>query len=274
MGDWRERLHIPMSLAEYELLPFDPGWKQEYWDGQLHLTPRLITAVVKLELEPHPVNSAYPLRPVTPEDREQLLAGYLAAFADTVHFLGWKQQKIIEHARQDLDIFFAGKRGAPVLAASQVATARAGATQAERVIGAALINQGHVDSPLLYLLFVLPEYHRQGIGRAMIAAAINQLYADGERILRSQYDLGNHESRAWHNRMGFVEELDLLVHPLLYREVKTELWRHEKLNHLQPAEVEALLRRRDELKAQCEQVEALMDRLEFAALDSRRGIKW
>ena len=84
-------------------------------------------------------------------------------------------------------------------------------TENEYIIGAALIIAQAEETPLLDMLFVRPEWHRKGIATAMVAAALNTLHSSGVRTLASQYVLGNEESRAWHQRFGFVEETDLLL---------------------------------------------------------------
>ena len=32
--------HLPMTVEAYHRLPWKIGWKYEYWDGQVHITPR------------------------------------------------------------------------------------------------------------------------------------------------------------------------------------------------------------------------------------------
>jgi RimJ/RimL family protein N-acetyltransferase len=244
--------HIPMTWEEYKLLPFELGWKQEYWDGQLHLSPRHVSTLVKLTLKPHAVKASCLIRPVTADDCEQLIASYIRAFSDTIHFCDYPPEEIAEHAHRDIHLYFSGRRGHP-LAASRVAVHPAGG---EQIIGAALINAGHQDSPLLFLLFVPPEGQQQGIATAIVSDAINVLYASGERALYSQYHLGNEQSRRWHQRMGFIDEPDVIVFQLYYRRAERELWRREQLGALTEDERHRLTQERDHWKAQLDAIEA------------------
>ena len=258
---------VKMSPEEYHALVFDPGWKQEYRDGHLYLSPRHVRAIGKVRLEAQEVQAPYPLRSVNAEDRESLIDLYLAAFAETVHYFYVEREDVLKHAQQDLDIFFSGQRGAPLLTASRVALHR------DRIIGAALFNEGHLKSPLLYLLFVAPDFRQRGIARAMAQAAMNTLRADGHRFVRSQYDLGNHESRAWHNQMGFVEEPDWQVYRLLAHEAESLVRQHEQQADLPATEIEMLRKKCADLQAKRATLERLIDLFGYDAIDAHLGIK-
>lgn len=258
---------IKMSLEAYRALVFDPGWKQEYMDGYLYLTPRHVRALGKARIETQEVQAPYPLRAVTPADRAALIDLYVTAFADTVHYFYLEHDDVLKHARHDLDIYLSGQRGAPLLEASRVAVHHG------RLIGAALFNEGHVKSPLLYLLYVAPEFREQGLARALAQDAMNALRAAGHRFVRSQYDLGNHESRAWHNRMGFVEEPDWQVYRLLAREADSLLRHHERRADLAAEALEALRQRQAELQQKAETLETIIDLFGYDALDTHMGLK-
>lgn len=259
-----KKYKVKMSWEEYEQLPFDAGWKQEYWDGYLRLSPRHVTAVGKCRITEREVSETVPMREVTPADYDQLLAAYVKAFQPTIHFLYMRHGDIVRQAREDLDNFFSGKRGAPLFACSRVAVAR------QRIVGAALINEGHVESPLLFLLFVAPHYQRRGIGKTLLQAAMNALHAEGHRVLRSQYHLGNHESRVWHNQMGFVEEPEPRVYRLLFQEAESELQWRKRQGNLTKAERQKLTQRRDDLKAKHE---AMITQFGWDYFGWRQGIK-
>ncbi len=258
---------VKMSLDEYHALVFDPGWKQEYMDGYLYLSPRHVRALGKVQLEKQEVTSPYLLRSVTPEDRTALLDLYVEAFADTVHYFHLEVEDVRKHAEQDLDIFLGGKRGAPLLEASRVALSH------NRLLGAALVNEGHLKSPLLYLLFVAPEFQQQGVARALTQTAMNALRSEGHRYLRSQYDLGNHESRAWHTRMGFVAEPDWNVYRLLAREAESLLRQHEQRADLPAAERAALRKNYADLQAKAQTLATMVDLFGYDAIDAHLGLK-
>lgn len=243
--------HLRMSWEEYQRFPRSPGWKCEYWDGQVHLSPRHLTATATLELRPRPVDPRVVLRPVTPADKVCLVTLFVAAFTDTIEYCDWEAAQIEASAGTNVTSFFQGTRGRP-LAASRVA-ADAGRPGAE-LVGAALIIAGADDVPHLDLLFVAPGRQRQGVATALVAAAGNELYRDGARRLRSRYDIGNAASRAWHQRMGFVEEPDLVLARVYLDHARHELERHDRVGHLGPAEQADLL-------AACERWRATVEEL-------------
>jgi RimJ/RimL family protein N-acetyltransferase len=88
------------------------------------------------------------------------------------------------------------------------------------------------NGPLLYLLFVAPQWQRRGLAAAMVSAAINELHELGEKTLTSRYHIGNEQSMAWHQRFGFVEEPDLRRARLYLQQARVELWRLEKIGRL------------------------------------------
>ena len=65
--------HVPMSVEEYELLPFEPGWKCEYYDGQAHFTPRDHPVITTLQIAPRLLNALCPLRPARSTDADELI---------------------------------------------------------------------------------------------------------------------------------------------------------------------------------------------------------
>lgn len=242
---------VPMTREDFDRLPFDLGWKHEYFDGHLHRSPRHVTAIAKLHLNPRPVASALRIRPVTAADRDPLIAGYVDAFSDTIHFCDYSPERIAQAAHQDIDHYFSGRGGRP-LPASRVAVTECG----ECLTGAALITEDQLDSALLRLLFVVPAGQRQGVATAMVSNAINELYASGTRLLRSQYHPGNESSRRWHRTLGFVDEPDVLLLQLYFRHADHELWRRERLGDLGEDERTRLRVERDRWKRRLDALEA------------------
>ena len=88
------------------------------------------------------------------------------------------------------------------------------------------------NGPLLYLLFVAPQWQRRRLATAMASAAINELNELGEKTLTSRYHIGNEQSMAWHQRFGFVEEPDLRRARLYLQQARVELWRREKIGRV------------------------------------------
>ena len=248
-----------MTLDEFHRMPWRLGWKHEYWDGQAQLSPQhisVVTATVKVE--PRPVNVAghpsytppYEVRPVTEADLPQMLPTYFAAFEETIDYCDWDPARIKIAAKANLESFFAGERGQP-LPASQVAVS------ATEIVGAVLIVEKRNGQPLVDLLFVSPQWHRQGVATALGTAALNALYKAGYQCLTSRFMLGNEASRTWHHHFGFVDEPDLFIARAYFSHAQHEVERHKAMDDLTSAAYAALVAERDHWKQQIEQVEAI-----------------
>jgi GNAT superfamily N-acetyltransferase len=199
--------HIIMSLAQFRLLPRDPGWRYEYFDEMAHVTPRARFATVRVGVGPRPLEPPLPLRSVVASDREELLAAYVAAFADSVEYCDVPAEGISRSARENIRDFYAGDRG-EALPSSCVAVDDAAEDPVEVVAGAALVTRAEDGCPLLDMLFVRPRWQRRGLAAALVSWSLRELLAQGEAALRSRYLLGNEPSRAWHQHFGFTLEPD------------------------------------------------------------------
>jgi|SRR5687767_8459737 len=257
---------VPMTVDEYYLLPFEPGWKCEYWDGKAHYSPRYHPVVTTVAVAARDVSADCLLRRPAESDIEALMPVYVSAFGETIEYFGYSQRHIVEAARRDLTNYFTGAHGRPASASClALAPARDGGSESkpdeENFVGAALITLTE-NGPLLYLLFVAPEWHRRGLATAMVSAAINELHEIGEKTLTSKYHIGNEQSMGWHQRFGFLEEPDLRRARLYMRQARVELWRREKLASLTDEE-------RSKLTADVERWEAEVDKLE--RIEKRQG---
>ena len=215
--------HTPMSFAEWELLPYQPGWKYEYWDGCAHITPNHQVAVTTAAVTPRQVKAPCPLRPVRSEDEGLLLALYMEAFADNQAFCDFTEERFVEAARRDLRESFRGHRGA-LLPASRVAVESEAAHAPP--VGAALLSRDSGYGPVLDLIFIRPTWQRRGLATALAATAMNALYEAGEKTVTSCYQLANVASQAWHQGFGFVELPDLRYAQAYRRRAKQALLRH------------------------------------------------
>ena len=94
--------HISMSYEEWDLLPYQPGWKYEYWDGQAHFTPHHQTAVTVVAVTPRHVHVPCEIRRIIPQDESALPAVYMEAFADDQAFRDYTavQEGTCDHAAQ------------------------------------------------------------------------------------------------------------------------------------------------------------------------------
>ena len=59
--------------------------------------------------------------------------------------------------------------------------------------------------PYIALIRVLPEYQRQGAGRALLAFLEDRLRRQGHTVLYSSSQVDEAEPQAWHRHMGFTE---------------------------------------------------------------------
>jgi GNAT superfamily N-acetyltransferase len=217
----------------------EPGWKIEYFGGQAVWTarPTPVTTVLTLRSLP-PVSSPAPLRQMVLSDRAPLKALYAAAFADCIEFCDCDLEYVRRQGEQDLDGFFAGKRGPSIPEASFVACE----PDAECLAGAILVRKGKRGRPVSELLFVAPAWQRKKVGTALMTAAADALNAAGHSELVTSYALGNEASRAFYHRFGFVDFPSGWVAQKYLRCVEHELHRHA------PGELSMTARRR--LKAQ------------------------
>jgi GNAT superfamily N-acetyltransferase len=230
--------HFPLPAEEWERLSRPPGWKYEYFDGCVHISPGYQFAVTTVEVGPRPINTSCPLRPVRTEDEEPLLALYLEAFENDPVYCDYTDEQFRQAAANDLRESFVGRR-APLLAASRVAET---ADSESTVVGAALVSREPEYGPVLDLLFIRPRWQRRGVATALVASTLNGLDQAGERTLTSCYHLANVASQAWHRVFGFLERPDLRNAEVYARYSWHELSRREAAGELAAAE-------RAELKA-------------------------
>ena len=84
---------LPMRFEDWELLPYQPGWKYEYWGGCAHITPNHQTAVTVAPVTPRPVTAPCVIRPVRRDDETPLLAVYLAASGGSGSIVNGRQSR-------------------------------------------------------------------------------------------------------------------------------------------------------------------------------------
>lgn len=243
-----------MTWEEFQLMPMKLGWKHEYWDGQAHISPRWQAVTATCPVQLRPVHTPCTIRPVTKQDEQQLITGYVEAFHDAFDFCDWDLEKIQTAARDDIQDILSEQRGR-FLAASRIAVETPSAADKKNVVGAALITESKGRPPLLDILFIVPRWHRKGIATALVSAVSNALYSSLVKTLESRYFLGNEESRSWHQRFGFTEEPDLLVANTYYRHAQRELRRREMLGDLSEKDQAKLHIERDYWRSQMQALE-------------------
>ena len=87
------------------------------------------------------------------------------------------------------------------------------------VVGVLLLERHFPEAAEIHLMAVHPEHHRQGIGRALVAAAVAQLADDGARFLQVKTLAGSYPSEHYAQTRRFYRAMGFL--PL---EVLPDLW--------------------------------------------------
>jgi GNAT superfamily N-acetyltransferase len=226
--------HIPMSVEDFELMEHPFGWKTEYFSGKAHLTPREHHVRTQLTLTPQAIAVSSQIVPVDPSLKEEMIATFFEAFEDSVEFCDWSLPDIRTHAAKNINNYFQGVRGKP-----HPVSRMALEPNSQQIIGLALFaekktsrtqettqSEEHVE---LDLLLVQPSHQRRGVATQMVASAIDSLYADGVRDLRSGYHICNDRSRDWHRSLGFEEIPDYFYCKLKAALYRDRIWRMEKL---------------------------------------------
>jgi GNAT superfamily N-acetyltransferase len=199
-----ELLHKQMSWEEFENFPRHLGWKHEYYDGALHLSPyEFAIASLRLTISSQHAPITSPLRPIQRGDEQALIKLFEQCFRDIAEYAGWSIRAYKEEARENIHGFFED-RSWSVPKASLVAE------EGGKMIGAALIRRIR-RGPILQPIFVLPQFQRQGIGTGLLRGVVNRLQERGERFLYSRCHLGNPWSMSWHLKNGFEELPNLFV---------------------------------------------------------------
>jgi len=251
--------HTPMSWERFEELPPHPGWKHEYWDGVAHITPGARFAVVRMNVHPRSLRSPLEIRAVNATDESPLVSAYLDAFRDTVEYCDWEEEDIARSALENVRSFFAGGRGEALSSSSGLALDPDSEDTIEAVAGAVLLVRTRDGSPILDMLLVRPRWQRRGLATALLSWCLEELQRRGETILRSRYHLANEPSRAWHQKVGFTEEPDLLLAKLYLRCAAQELRRREKLGELRDEERSGLLSEKESWERRVEELERIAE---------------
>jgi GNAT superfamily N-acetyltransferase len=273
--------HIPISIEEFELMEHPFGWKAEYFDGKAHLTPREHLVRTQMTLAPKKTATAHQIVQVDPLQQERMILAFLEAFEDSVEFCDWSSDLFHTHARKNITNYFQGVRGKPHPVSRMVLEPNSDPLSEglrQRIIGLALFVENRAESCRtalktiettqseerieLDLLLVLPEYQRMGIATEMVAGAIDSLYADGVRNLRSGYHICNDRSRAWHHSLGFKDVPDYFYCRLKAGWYRHEIWRWEKLGQIDSA-MRTLRERLEELRTEKDRWERLVQELEM-----------
>ncbi|HEU4740845.1 MAG TPA: GNAT family N-acetyltransferase [Meiothermus sp.] len=250
---------IPMSVEEYELLPWKRGWKYEY-SGEAWITPREIVEVVTLEIRHQPFVTPYRIEHPRETLHSQIFNGLASAYRDGIEFCDCEPQSfeqaiyamtaqfisLAQSRKHAWVITFPYDGGSRVLAGCYV-----------KDLG---------ERAVLESLFVRPEWQRAGLATALLHHLVNQLASQGKTSLESGYWLGNEASAAWHRAVGFRVLPDLNITRLDRLHVWHELERRERLSLGETEETKALKVELDRLEREIDRLEKIADEEGFAAV--------
>lgn len=223
--EWMPRLEYALTVAEFERLPRNPAYRYEYFDGKLVLTPRVRAYHGLLPLaefaDPAPLPAGVVLRPVREDDLAGLGPVFGAAFDGIQPFGSLDEETLKTAARTCLERTRDGHDGPLVGTASFVAE------EGGRAVGAILVTlvpegdpcewetyswkepapadcvEARRGQPHLTWVFVSPWHKGDGVGTALLGAAVRELQALGFGHLLSTFLAGNESSMLWHWRNGF-----------------------------------------------------------------------
>jgi len=224
---WMPSLTLPLTPEQFRQLPRHPAYRYEYLNGQAFLSPNARHFHALLDLDGQDREQTVPVRRVREEDFGPLAEVFAGAFHRTQPFAGLDDDTLLIAAQESLERTRSGRDGPWIAPASFVAEER------QQLIGAILITLlpgGDLESwdsfywdapppadaierrlgrPHLTWVFVAPLRAGQGVGSALLGAAVRELGALGFSQLVSTFMLGNDSSILWHWRNGFR----LLSHP-------------------------------------------------------------
>ncbi len=202
-----DELRKEMTWEEYFVYPRKLGWKYEYFDGAIHLSPAW-TAVATFGLSisallnrEHysctPGKPAAYIRSLEPLDQDALLALFCECFANAIEYAGSGPSDLVWYAHKTLDRFF-NQPSTRYVNGCRVAVLKG------RIVGCSILAETE-HGATLQPIFVSPIVQRQGIATSLLVGSTKYLAENGIAELRSQCNVGNEASIAWHAHCLFSE---------------------------------------------------------------------
>jgi GNAT superfamily N-acetyltransferase len=227
--EWMPTLKLSISFDEFRQLPRNAAYKYEYFNGHALLTPRPRFYHAQLDLPPLAGRSLagqsgdVKMSPLALDDWQELVAIFSAAFDRQQPFSSLSDNDRDAAARHSLD--FTRNGGDGPLLASACFTARS--AQHGAAVGAILVTllpdvdptewgafhwkqppppdcvERRTGRPHLTWIFVSPLFTGEGVGTALLDAAVRGLLSMGFTKLATTFLAGNESSTLWHWRNGF-----------------------------------------------------------------------
>lgn len=216
-------LKLPLTAEQFRRLPRNAAYRYDYADGHAVLRPQGRYYHALLDLRPPGEPAGVALRPVRDADLSELATLFAAAFTYLQPFGSLNDPTRLLAAQSCLEQTRAGGDGPWVRQASFVALAEDGV----RPVGAVFITllpegdpgergsyywteppppdciERRLGQPHLTWIFVTPLRCGEGVGTALLAAAVRELMALGYSQMASTFLAGNDSSMLWHWRNGF-----------------------------------------------------------------------
>lgn len=258
---------IPMGFEEYERIPHRPGWKHEYWDGRLRLSPNHRVSVYSRTTSDSPATNGTNLetRYLLDLEPKMFTSAFTVSFANTIDFVDQSSLKVRAFAKKFWDQLGTGARG--TVHPSSMAFVSPG--RKPRVLSLLIFVERDPGEALLDCVFTRPEWQGEGLARELLALALPKLLETGFHTVWSGAFEGNLESQAWHERIGFTLATDLMQTTSMVHRLRHERHRLEILgrcSHAINARFEAMLT----LEAQ---LEARADLEGFAAVSAFKKLR-
>jgi GNAT superfamily N-acetyltransferase len=217
-------LHLPLTPAQFVQLPRNAGYRYDYENAEVWISPRPRYYHALLDLETlRPDGAAQVLvRPIEGTDWDDVVKLFARAFRNHQPFAGLDDETRLIAARRSLDQTRSDGDGPWIESASFVALDSAG-----ELLGAILITLLPLHDPTdwdayhwlappppdcialrlgrphLTWVFVHPDGVGQGVGTTLLAVAAAALRGLGFTELLSTFMAGNDSSMLWHWRAGF-----------------------------------------------------------------------
>lgn len=242
---WMPHVKLPLTIEQFHQLPQNSAYKYEYFAGHAHLSPRPKHFHALLDLQPMSVDTEeVSVQRTKKRDLPALARAFAGAFHRTQPFACLDEATRKLAARECLEKTCAGGDGPWLKQASFVARER----EADRPIGGIFITllpngdphdwdsycwtepppadcvARRLGRPHLTWIFVSPRFAGNGVGSALLAAAVNVLVKLGYRQLLTTFLLGNDASTLWHWRHGF----QLLSYPTSRRLMRKRMEKWKK----------------------------------------------
>ncbi|MEZ6122313.1 MAG: GNAT family N-acetyltransferase [Planctomycetaceae bacterium] len=207
----QHRIELPISQEDFRRLPQHPGYRYDYFNGTVVITPASSEhhAVLQLDsVQSDHVRNRNPIeltiQPLTSAGFDELADLFAASAGSLPAFHGLSGDQLRQASENRLRRTLSGGDGQLLVNAGFVAVDDGN----EQLLGAVMITSEWepgvpAHRPHLTWIFVSPTALRRGIATTLLSSSIQSLKKDGHSMLLSTFDSGNVPSLLWHWKNGF-----------------------------------------------------------------------